>query len=79
MWSLLCLPPLVAMIVSDLRSRRIGMLPLIVFGIVLLAVSLVEFEWRQVAINVVFNLLTLSLLILAHKSWSIKHRFYDEY
>lgn len=58
------------MIVSDLRSRRIGMLPLIVFGIVLLAVSLVEFEWRQTAINVVFNLLTLSLLILALYGYS---------
>lgn len=46
------------------------MLPLIVFGIVLLAVSLIEFGWRYVAINVVFNLLTLSLLILALYGYS---------
>ena len=64
MWSLLCIPPLAAMVISDLRSRRIGMVHLIIFGITLLAASILEFGWRQVMVNASFNLLTVLLLWL---------------
>ena len=64
MWNLLCVPPLAAMVISDLRSRRIGILHLIIFGITLLTTSLLEFGWRQVMVNLSFNLLTVLLLWL---------------
>ncbi len=64
MWSLLCIPPLAAMALSDLRSRRIGMVYLVIFGITLLTASLIEFGWRQVMFNAAFNLLTVLLLWL---------------
>lgn len=64
MWSLLCIPPLAAMVISDLRSRRIGIVHLIIFGIMLLTASLLEFGWRQVMVNASFNLLTVLLLWL---------------
>ena len=64
MWSLLCVPPLVAMVISDLRSRRIGIVHLIIFGITLLTASLLEFGWCQVLVNISFNLLTVLLLWL---------------
>lgn len=56
MWSLLCIPPLVAMVESDLRSRRIGVAHLLIFGITLLAVSLIESGWRQMLSNLILNL-----------------------
>ncbi len=62
MWSLLCVPPLAAMAISDLRSRRIGTVHLTIFGITLLTASLMEFGWRQVLLNVVCNLLTVGVL-----------------
>lgn len=62
MWSLLCIPPLAAMVISDLRSRRIGMVHLIIFGITLLSASLLEFGWRQVMVNALFNLLAVLFL-----------------
>ena len=52
------------MVISDLRSRRIGMVHLIIFGITLLAASILEFGWRQVMVNASFNLLTVLLLWL---------------
>lgn len=64
MWSLLCIPPLAAMVISDLRSRRIGIVHLIIFGITLLTASILEFGWRQVLVNLSFNLLTVLLLWL---------------
>lgn len=64
MWSLLCIPPLAAMVISDLRSRRIGIVHLIIFGIALLTTSLLEFGWYQVLVNISFNLLTVLLLWL---------------
>lgn len=64
MWSLLCIPPLAAMVISDLRSRRIGMVHLIIFGITLLTASILEFGWYQVLVNISFNLLTVLLLWL---------------
>ena len=64
MWSLLCIPPLAAMVISDLRSRRIGIVHLIIFGITLLTASLLEFGWCQVLVNISFNLLTVLLLWL---------------
>ena len=64
MWSLLCIPPLAAMVISDLRSRRIGIVHLIIFGITLLVASLIEFGWLQVMINLSFNLITILLLCL---------------
>ena len=64
MWSLLCIPPLAAMVISDLRSRRIGILHLIIFGITLLTAALLEFGWRHVLVNTSFNLLTVLLLWL---------------
>ena len=64
MWSLLCIPPLAAMVISDQRSRRIGILHLIIFGITLLTASLLEFGWCQVLVNISFNLLTVLLLWL---------------
>ena len=64
MWSLLCIPPLAAMVISDLRSRRIGMAHLIIFGITLLTASILEFGWRQVLVNALFNLLAVLLLWL---------------
>ena len=64
MWSLLCIPSLAAMVISDLRSRRIGIVHLIIFGITLLTASLLEFGWCQVLVNLSFNLLTVLLLWL---------------
>lgn len=64
MWNLLCIPSLAAMVISDLRSRRIGIVHLIIFGITLLMASLLEFGWRQVLVNASFNLLTVLLLWL---------------
>ena len=64
MWSLLCIPSLAAMVISDLRSRRIVIVHLIIFGITLLIASLQEFGWRQVLVNASFNLLTVLLLWL---------------
>ena len=52
------------MVISDLRSRRIGIVHLIFFGITLLVTSLWEFGWRQVLVNLSFNLLTVLLLWL---------------
>lgn len=70
MWSLLCIPPLAAMAISDLRSRRIGVICLSIFGITLLAASVIDSGWRQVAINVGFNLLTIVFLCLMLYGWS---------
>lgn len=70
MWSLLCIPPLAAMVISDLRSRRIGILHLIIFGITLLTAALLEFGWCQVLINLSFNLLTVLLLWLSLYGYS---------
>ena len=64
MWSLLCIPPLAAMVISDQRSRRIGVVYLTIFGITLLTASLLEFGWCQVLVNISFNLLTVLLLWL---------------
>lgn len=64
MWSRLCILPLAAMVISDLRSRRIGIVHLIIFGITLLVTSLWEFGWCQVLVNLSFNLLTVLLLWL---------------
>ena len=52
------------MVISDLRSRRIGIVHLIIFGITLLTASILEFGWRQVMVNASFNLLTVLLLWL---------------
>lgn len=62
MWSLLCIPPLAAMALSDLRSRRIGMIYLVIFGITLLTASLIWYGWRTVMLNAAFNILTCLLL-----------------
>ncbi len=70
MWSLLCIPPLAAMVISDLRSRRIGMAHFIIFGITLLVTSLWEFGWRQVMVNLSFNLLIVLLLWLSLYGYS---------
>lgn len=70
MWSLLCIPPLAAMVISDLRSRRIGILHLTIFGITLLTASIWEFGWCQVLINLSFNLLTVLLLWLSLYGYS---------
>lgn len=80
MWSLLCIPPLAAMIISDLRSRRIGIVHLIIFGITLLTASLLEFGWCQVLVNLSFNLLTVLLLWMSLYGYSSmrKRRFVDE-
>ena len=70
MWSLLCIPPLAAMTISDLRSRRIGIVHLIIFGITLLTASLLEFGWRPVLVNLSLNLLTVLLLWLSLYGYS---------
>ncbi|MGM9763939.1 MAG: prepilin peptidase [Candidatus Cryptobacteroides sp.] len=70
MWSIICVPPLAAMVVSDLHNRRIGTVYLLVFGIMLLAASMLDFGWRQVMINVGFNLLTVGFLWLTLYGWS---------
>lgn len=59
------------MAVSDLRSRRIGMVHLIIFGITLLTVSFIESGWRAVMINAFCNLLTVMLLWLFLYGYSI--------
>lgn len=56
MWSLLCIPPLAAMVVSDMPSRRIGMMHLLIFGIALAAASLICRGWRTVVLDAAFNL-----------------------
>lgn len=58
------------MVISDLRSRRIGILHLIIFGITLLAASILEFGWPQVLVNLSFNLLTVLLLWLSLYGYS---------
>lgn len=58
------------MIISDLRSRRIGIVHLIIFGITLLTASLLEFGWCQVLVNLSFNLLTVLLLWMSLYGYS---------
>ena len=58
------------MVISDLRSRRIGIVHLIIFGIALLTTSLLEFGWRQVLVNLSFNLLIVLLLWLSLYGYS---------
>ena len=58
------------MTISDLRSRRIGIVHLIIFGITLLTASLLEFGWCQVLVNLSFNLLTVLLLWLSLYGYS---------
>lgn len=58
------------MAVSDLRSRRIGVIYLIFFAVTLLTASLIEFGWRPVMFNTAFNLLTLLLLWLCLYGYS---------
>ncbi|MDE7127434.1 MAG: hypothetical protein K2O58_06035 [Bacteroidales bacterium] len=52
------------MALSDLSSRRIGIVHLVILGITLLTASLIEFGWRPVMLNAAFNLLTVLLLWL---------------
>ena len=52
------------MVISDLRSRRIGTIHLIIFGITLLMASLWDSGWCQVLLNLSFNLLTVLFLWL---------------
>ncbi len=52
------------MVISDLRSRRIGTVHLIIFGITLLMASLWDSGWCQVLVNLSFNLLTVLFLWL---------------
>ena len=52
------------MVISDLRSRRIGTIHLIIFGITLLMASLWDSGWCQVLVNLSFNLLTVLFLWL---------------
>ena len=70
MWSLLCIPPLAAMVISDLRSRRIGIVHLIIFAIALLVTSLWDSGWRQVLVNLSFNLMTVLFLWLSLYGYS---------
>lgn len=70
MIGLLCIPPVVVMAVSDLRSRRVAVVQLLLFGVAVLAASLLESGWRAVAINTAFNLLTALLLCAALYGWS---------
>ena len=58
------------MVISDLRSRRIGMVHLIIFGITLLSASLLEFGWRQVMVNALFNLLAVLFLSISLYGYS---------
>lgn len=58
------------MVINDLRSRRIGMVHLIIFGITLLTASLLEFGWRQVLVNLSFNLLTVLFLSISLYGYS---------
>ena len=52
------------MVISDLRSRRIGTVHLIIFGFALLMASLWDSGWCQVLVNLSFNLLTVLFLCL---------------
>lgn len=70
MWSFLCIPPLAAMIITDLRSRRIGTLHLIIFGITLLVASILEIGWLQVLVNLSCNWLTIFILWLSLYGYS---------
>lgn len=58
------------MVINDLRSRRIGMVHLIIFGITLLTASLLEFGWRQVMVNALFNLLAVLFLSISLYGYS---------
>ena len=58
------------MVISDLRIRRIGMVHLIIFGITLLTASLLEFGWRQVMVNALFNLLAVLFLTISLYGYS---------
>lgn len=58
------------MVISDQRSRRIGIIHLTIFVITLLAASILEFGWRQVLVNLSFNLLTVLLLWLSLYGYS---------
>lgn len=70
MWSLLCIPPLAAMVITDLRSRRVGILHLIIFGITLLVASILEIGWLQVLVNLSCNWLTIFILWLSLYGYS---------
>ena len=52
------------MVISDLSSRRIGIVHLIIFGIALLVTSLWDLGWCQALVNLSFNLLTVLFLWL---------------
>ena len=64
MWSLLCIPSLAALAMSDLRSRRVGVMCLAVLGITILTTSLIELGWRRVTLDAGCNLLIVFLLWL---------------
>lgn len=70
MWSLLCVPSLAAMALSDLRSRRVEVVHLAILFVTLLAASLIESGWRTVAFNVASNLLTAAFLWLSLRIYS---------
>ncbi len=70
-WSLLCLPPLAALAFSDLRCRRIGIINLAVFGVVVIFVSVMESGGLRLPLsNLVRNLLTCVLLWAALSLWA---------
>ena len=52
------------MVISDLRSRRVGIIHLIIFGIAFLVTSLWDLGWCQALVNLSFNLLTVLFLWL---------------
>lgn len=63
LWSLLCVPPLAVMAVSDFRRRTVGVVPLCIFGSAVLASAVLESGgFRGPFRNLGWNALTCVLL-----------------
>ena len=71
LWSLLCVPPLVVMAVSDFRRRTVGIVPLCLFGCAVLAAAVLESGGFRVSLrNLGWNALTCVLLLGFLLGWS---------
>lgn len=71
LWSLLCVPPLAVMAVSDFRRRTVGIVPLCVFGCAVLAAAVLESGgFRAPLRNLGWNALTCFLLLGFLLGWA---------
>lgn len=70
MWSLLSLPAIAAMVISDCRSRTVGIFPLMAFCITMAIASVMDIGLRPGISNLVSNLVVCLML------WSSLHLYF---